>query len=61
MTSAVKDEYLLDRSTLGSSRLYMQHWLWQRLAGHLLHPSIPIKEKMKIADIACGTGFSKRV
>lgn len=57
MTSAVKDEYLLDRSTLGSSRLYMQHWLWQRLAGHLLHPSIPIKEKMKIADIACGTGI----
>ncbi|KAJ8059161.1 hypothetical protein OCU04_012135 [Sclerotinia nivalis] len=57
MTSAVEEEYLLDRSTLGSSRLYVQHWLWQRLVGCLLHPSIPIKENMKIADIACGTGI----
>ncbi|KAF7871876.1 hypothetical protein EAF04_003983 [Stromatinia cepivora] len=57
MTSAVEEEYLLDRSPLGSSRLYVLHWLWQRLAGHLLHSSIPIAENMKIADIACGTGI----
>ncbi|CAD6445869.1 d765ac0a-58c1-485a-8da0-e412675a045b [Sclerotinia trifoliorum] len=57
MTSAIEDEYPLDRTILGSSRLYMQHWLWQRLAGNLLHSSIAIKENMKIADIACGTGI----
>ncbi|TGO21545.1 hypothetical protein BPAE_0214g00160 [Botrytis paeoniae] len=57
MTSAAEEEYVLERSPLGSSRLYLQHWLWQRLVGHLLHPSIPIKEDIKIADIACGTGI----
>ncbi|TGO49783.1 hypothetical protein BCON_0200g00120 [Botryotinia convoluta] len=57
MTSAAEKEYVLDRSPLGSSRLYIQNWLWQRLIGHLLHPSIPIKENIKIADIACGTGI----
>ncbi|KAF5867778.1 putative umta methyltransferase family protein [Botrytis fragariae] len=57
MTSAAEKEYVLERSPLGSSRLYVQHWLWQRLVGHLLHPSIPIKQDIKIADIACGTGI----
>ncbi|KAF7894318.1 hypothetical protein EAF00_007832 [Botryotinia globosa] len=57
MTSAAEEEYVLERSPLGSSRLYVQHWLWQRLLGHLLHPSIPIKQDIKIADIACGTGI----
>ncbi|KAF7896625.1 uncharacterized protein EAF01_009028 [Botrytis porri] len=57
MTSAAEQEYVLERSPLGSSRLYVQHWLWQRLVGHLLHPSIPIREDIKIADIACGTGI----
>ncbi|TGO62885.1 hypothetical protein BOTNAR_0107g00090 [Botryotinia narcissicola] len=57
MTSAAQEEYVLERSPLGSSRLYVQHWLWQRLLGHLLHPSIPIKQDIKIADVACGTGI----
>ncbi|ESZ91011.1 hypothetical protein SBOR_8615 [Sclerotinia borealis F-4128] len=57
MTSTTEEEYPLDRSPLGSSRLYTQHFLWQRLIGHLLHPDIPIQENMKIADIACGTGI----
>ncbi|KAF7925381.1 uncharacterized protein EAE97_010462 [Botrytis byssoidea] len=57
MTSAAQEEYVLERSLLGSSRLYVQYWLWQRLLGHLLHPSIPIKQDIKIADIACGTGI----
>ncbi|ATZ51101.1 hypothetical protein BCIN_06g05350 [Botrytis cinerea B05.10] len=57
MTSAAEEEYVLERSPLGSSRLYVQHWLWQRLVGHLLHPCIPVKENIKIADIACGTGI----
>ncbi|QSZ29229.1 hypothetical protein DSL72_003741 [Monilinia vaccinii-corymbosi] len=57
MTSAAEKEYPLERSTMGTSRLYVQHYLWQRLLGHLLHPSIPIKENIKIADIACGTGI----
>ncbi|KAF7959350.1 hypothetical protein EAE96_000970 [Botrytis aclada] len=57
MNSAAEEEYVLERSPLGSSRLYVQHWLWQRLVEHLLHPSIPIKEDIKIADIECGTGI----
>ncbi|KAI9642303.1 hypothetical protein NHQ30_009105 [Ciborinia camelliae] len=57
MTSSADTEYPLERDPLSSSRLYLQHYLWQRLVGHLLHPSIPIKEKAKIADIACGTGI----
>ncbi|KAB8299129.1 hypothetical protein EYC80_001238 [Monilinia laxa] len=57
MTLAAEQEYPLEQSILGSSRLYFQHYLWQRLLGHLLHPDIPIKEDIKIADIACGTGI----
>ncbi|RAL66850.1 hypothetical protein DID88_007633 [Monilinia fructigena] len=57
MTLAAEQEYPLERNTSGSSRLYFQHYLWQRLLEHLLHPQIPIKEDIKIADIACGTGI----
>ena len=38
-------------------RLHLQHWLYNRQFGWLLHPSIPVdKPKLKIADIACGNG-----
>lgn len=45
------------RISLNVFRLYLQHWMWRRQLGYILHPRIPINlEPLKIADIACGTG-----
>lgn len=43
---------------LNGSRLYLQHWMWRRNFGYLLHPKVPIeKDKdINIIDVACGTG-----
>ncbi|KAL8722511.1 MAG: hypothetical protein Q9225_001027 [Loekoesia sp. 1 TL-2023] len=46
--------YPLQRQLLSSIRLYIQHWMWRRELGYLLHPAIPVGEGTRIADIACG-------
>ncbi|OGM45327.1 hypothetical protein ABOM_005619, partial [Aspergillus bombycis] len=40
-----------------SPRLGLQRLLWQLHTKHLLHPGIPIKDGMEIADIGAGTGI----
>ncbi|XHG05978.1 hypothetical protein AWENTII_009191 [Aspergillus wentii] len=50
------DGYLLDRRLSESVRLDAQHLLWKLQTGYALHPDIPIKDDMKIADIGTGTG-----
>ncbi|KAF2811997.1 S-adenosyl-L-methionine-dependent methyltransferase [Mytilinidion resinicola] len=51
------DSYILQRHYAASARLNLQHHLYRQAIGYLLHPSIPIQEDMKVADIACGTGI----
>ncbi|KUI59769.1 hypothetical protein VP1G_07000 [Cytospora mali] len=53
------NDYLLGRDFHASTRLYMQHWMWRRKFGFLLHPKIPVNEDqdIQIADVACGTGI----
>ncbi|KAL8774224.1 MAG: hypothetical protein Q9209_000975 [Squamulea sp. 1 TL-2023] len=48
------DGYPLQRELFSSVRLYLQHWMWRRELGYVLHPEIPVKEGMRIADVACG-------
>jgi 2-polyprenyl-3-methyl-5-hydroxy-6-metoxy-1,4-benzoquinol methylase len=52
--------YWTNRDFKTSSRLFMQHWMWQLQLGYELHPSIPPdirnKPNLKIADVACGNG-----
>lgn len=52
--------YWTNRDFKTSSRLFMQHWIWQLQLGYVLHPSIPesvrTKPNLKIADVACGNG-----
>lgn len=31
--------------------------MWRRQLGYLLHPSISTKEGLRVADVACGTGY----
>ena len=40
-------------------RLYLQHLMWRRELGYLLNPHIPTHKdpNVKIADVACGTGY----
>ncbi|KAJ5622191.1 hypothetical protein N7528_005423 [Penicillium herquei] len=49
--------YLLRRDQVEGIRLGSQHLLWQLYLKHLLHPEIPIKDGMAIADIGAGTGI----
>ncbi|RDA94322.1 hypothetical protein CP533_3771 [Ophiocordyceps camponoti-saundersi (nom. inval.)] len=51
------DDYVLGRSLPHSTRLDAQHLLWIMHLGYVLHPDIPIREDMKIADIGCGTAI----
>ncbi|KAJ5913046.1 hypothetical protein N7504_001929, partial [Penicillium tannophilum] len=39
------------------TRLGSQHLLWQLHMKHLLHPEVPVKDDMAIADIGAGTGI----
>lgn len=39
------------------SRLGSQHMLWKLHMNHVIHPDIPIKDGMAIADIGAGTGY----
>ena len=52
--------YWTNRDYKTSSRLFMQHWMWQLQLGYTLHPSIPeairTNPNLKIADVACGNG-----
>lgn len=48
--------YWTNRDFKTSSRLFMQHWFFQLQLGYVLHPSIPSKPDIKIADVACGNG-----
>ena len=52
------DAYPLNRDFLASSRLNLQHRVWTTSLGYLLHPSIPMKKQVLVADIGCGTGIS---
>jgi SAM-dependent methyltransferase len=52
--------YWTNRDYKTSSRLFMQHWMWQLELGYALHPNIPAeirsKPDLKVADVACGNG-----
>ena len=37
--------------------LYVQHWMWNRQLGYLLHPKIPTRDDMRVADLDCGIGY----
>ncbi|CAF9936828.1 hypothetical protein IMSHALPRED_010916 [Imshaugia aleurites] len=54
--SSNQDEYILSRGLQDNMRLNLQHYLWND-KGYLLHPSIPIKEGLRIAEIGVGTGI----
>ena len=38
------------------SRLNAQHLLWKEQLGYVIHPRIPIRENLTVADIGAGTG-----
>lgn len=56
-----KDNYLLDRGGLASTRLSLQHYAFKRYQGWLLHPdvraSIPDQKGLRIADLATGNAI----
>ena len=37
-------------------RLNAQHLLWKEQLGYVIHPQIPIRENLTVADIGAGTG-----
>ena len=37
-------------------RLNAQHLLWKEQLGYVIHPQIPIRENLMVADIGAGTG-----
>ncbi|KAF5855631.1 hypothetical protein ETB97_008854 [Aspergillus alliaceus] len=49
------DDYVLGRGINDSIRLEAQHLLWKLHKGYDLHPHIPIKRDMKIAELGTGT------
>ncbi|KAK2773273.1 hypothetical protein FQN53_004184 [Emmonsiellopsis sp. PD_33] len=50
------ERYLLTRDRVETDRLEMQHSALQANIGYLLHPDIPQRNHMRIADIGTGTG-----
>jgi SAM-dependent methyltransferase len=52
------DGYMLRRDSEESKRLDVQHAFFRCLSsGHLLHPSLPIKNIASVADVGAGTGI----
>ncbi|RCI14843.1 hypothetical protein L249_6708 [Ophiocordyceps polyrhachis-furcata BCC 54312] len=49
------DDYVLGRGLPDSTRLDAQHLLWAMHLSYVLHPDIPIREDMRIADVGCGS------
>ena len=59
-TTAVHDNadpYPLNRDSMASARLHLQHYFCVSSLGYHLHPDILLKENTWIADIGCGTGI----
>ncbi|KAF9884862.1 hypothetical protein FE257_001205 [Aspergillus nanangensis] len=50
-------EYLLGRGLIESIRLDAQHTLFRLHNGYCLHPRVPVKDDMKIAEIGTGTAI----
>ena len=47
--------YIFTRGYRASTRLILQHWLWQHRLKYVLHPSIPAQtEHLRIADVGTG-------
>lgn len=42
---------------MASARLHLQHFFCVLSLGYHLHPDIPHKENVRVADIGCGTGI----
>ncbi|MCJ1376899.1 hypothetical protein MMC20_008144 [Loxospora ochrophaea] len=50
------DIYALKRDFSASTRLSAQFYLWKETLQYNLHPSIPITDNIRIADVATGNG-----
>lgn len=50
------NDYVLRRNYAASARLNLQHYQHKQCLSYLLHPSIPMREGIRIADVATGTG-----
>ncbi|GKZ24956.1 hypothetical protein AbraIFM66951_011814 [Aspergillus brasiliensis] len=57
MTTPSPTTYFLRRDRSEAVRLDAQHLLWQLHTGYLLHPEIPRKDGLAIADLGAGTGI----
>jgi len=54
----MSEEYPLTRNYRSIARLNLQHFIWKRMQGFLLHPAIKVgSDNTKIADIGTGTGI----
>ncbi|KJZ77765.1 hypothetical protein HIM_02942 [Hirsutella minnesotensis 3608] len=51
------DDYILTRDAEESIRLDALHLLTKSHLNYLLHPSIPIRKDMRIADVGCGSAI----
>lgn len=56
-SSAQKESYPLGRSSLASTRLNLQHFVFTETFGFNVHPSIPVTKDALVADVGCGTGI----
>ncbi|KAL4947724.1 hypothetical protein BDW69DRAFT_189923 [Aspergillus filifer] len=55
-STRLQDDYLLSRDYVDCDRLNLQHGLWTKIFGYLLHPCIDASHPtLRIADIGTGT------
>ncbi|PLB53896.1 S-adenosyl-L-methionine-dependent methyltransferase [Aspergillus steynii IBT 23096] len=55
---ALSDRFGLSRDMEDNSRVNLQHYLWVKQFGYLLHPDIPTDDKhLRVADIGTHTGI----